>query len=162
MSPGQTLPTIHLLINSNNINDFMFVIMPNWSPAMDGRSPESVNIHDKSSLIDSQINQTQCTGIEIIPKMPLKGLESSVYLYLIINDVRLKDNGDRNGGMSTIPVDNSECLGLFKTLIQIENNKTFLCWLAGLANAKINFRRQFIISDIEWGLEGLELLSMTP
>ena len=46
-------------------------------------------------------------GIEIIPKMPLKGLESSVYLYLIINDVRLKDNGDRNGGMSTIPVGNS-------------------------------------------------------
>ena len=105
MSPGQTLPSIHLLINSNNINDFMFVIMPNWSPAMDGRSPESVNIHDKSSLIDSQINQTQCTGIEIIPKMPLKGLESSVYLYLIINDVRLKDNGDRNGGMSPIPMD---------------------------------------------------------
>ena len=132
MSPGQTLPTIHLLINSNNINDFMFVIMPNWSPAMDGRSPESVNIHDKSSLIDSQINQTQCTGIEIIPKMPLKGLESSVYL--IINDVKLRDNGDRNGGMSTIPGYNrQQCwLGwcLFKPRIQIENNKTFLCLLA--------------------------------
>ena len=55
--------------------------------------------------------------------------------------------------------------GLFKTLIQIENNKTFLCWLAGLLawqmRAKINFRGQFIITDIEWGLEGLELLSMT-
>ena len=97
--------------------------------------------------------------------MPLKGLESSVYLYLIINDVKLRDNGDRNGGMSTIPGYNrQQCwLGwcLFKPRIQIENNKTFLCWLAGLANAKINFRGQFIIRDIEWGLEGLELLSMT-
>ena len=47
-------------------------------------------------------------GIEIIPKMPLKGLESSVYLYLIINDGKLKDNGDRNGGMSTIPLYNRQ------------------------------------------------------
>ena len=42
---------------------------------------------------------------------------------------------------------------------QIENNKTFLCWPGpvwpGMANAKINFRGQFIISDIEWRVGGI-------